>query len=401
LQATALCFLLLSPHGVEAQTTADLFSGATLQRIDLELNSADWAKLKENFQTNTFYPADMKWNGQTVYNVGIRSRGRGSRNANKPGLKIDFDKYAGGQKFLGLKSLVLDNLTQDASGIHETVSMAFYARLGIPTPRETHVKLYVRDQYIGLYALVEAVDKDFLARIYGAIGDDTQNDGWLYEFVWQEDWRFSDFGSDVAPYKLRFDATTHESETDEKKYRRVQELVTLVNQTPESQFASVIGPRFDIAGFIRFVAAQAFLGDTDGFLGSFGMNNFYLYRLENQEQHVLIAWDTDNTFWGTNFRIAPDDTNVLMQKLMRIPEYNALWFAELARATQLAEADGWLDTEIIRNIQLIDSAMREDASKPFSNGSYEGEMGEMLAFARERIAYVKCALASGDAACGG
>jgi hypothetical protein len=48
----------------------------------------------------------------------------------------------------------------------------------------------------------------------------------------------------------------------------------------------VIGPRFDIPGFIRFVAAQAYLGDTDGFLGAFGMNNFYLYRLENQDKHV-------------------------------------------------------------------------------------------------------------------
>ena len=120
----------------------------------------------------------------------------------------------------------------------------------------------------------------------------------------------------------------------------------------------MIGPRFDLPGFIRFVAAQAFLGDTDGFLGSFGINNFYLYRLENQDKHVLIAWDTDNTFWGPTFPIRPDDTNVLMQKLMRIPEYNALWYAEIARAAQMAEADNWLDTEIIRNVQLIDTAMK-------------------------------------------
>ena len=64
----------------------------------------------------------------------------------------------------------------------------------------------------------------------------------------------------------------------------------------------MIGARFDLPGFIRFVAAQAFLGDTDGFLGAFGMNNFYLYRLENQDKHVLIAWDTDNTFWGPTSR---------------------------------------------------------------------------------------------------
>jgi spore coat protein CotH len=178
-----VCLLVFAPELSWAQTTDDLFNSTTMQRLDLELHSADWQKLKDNFQTNTFYPADMKWNGQTVSNVGIRSRGRGSRNAHKPGLKIDFDPYSTNQKFLGLKSLVLDNLTQDPSGIHETVAMAFLTRLGLPAPREAHVRLYVRGEYIGLYALVEAVDKEFLARIYGAIGTDTQNDGWLYEFV--------------------------------------------------------------------------------------------------------------------------------------------------------------------------------------------------------------------------
>ena len=401
LQAAVGCLLVLASAEVSAQTTDDLFSTATLQRLDLEVHSSDWAKLQENFQTNTYYPADFVWNGQTVRNVGIRSRGRGSRNAHKPGLKIDFDRYSTNQKFLGLKSLVLDNLTQDPSGIHETVSMRFYQRLGIPTPRETHVRLYVRGEYIGLYALVESIDKQFLARTYGIIGDDTQNDGWLYEFVWQENWQFTDLGTDVAAIKLRFDATTHESKSDEDKYRQIQELITLANQTPVERFVEVIGPRFDLPGFIRFVAAQAFLGDTDGFLGAFGINNFYLYRLENKIQHVLIAWDTDNTFWGPTFPIRPDDTNVLMQKLMRIPEYNALWFSELARATQMAEAENWLDTEIVRSVQQIDAAMKEDVYKPYSNNSYEGEAGFMLSFARDRIAYVKCALASGDRACGG
>jgi spore coat protein H len=393
--------LVFAPARLAAQTTDDLFNNSTLQRVDLELHSADWAKLKENFQTNTFYPADFKWNGQTVFNVGIRSRGRGSRNPNKPGLKVDFDEYSTNQKFLGLKSLVLDNLTQDPSGIHETASMAFYARLGIPVPRETHVQLYVRGEYIGLYALVESIDKQFLARTYGVIGEDTQNDGWLYEFVWQDHYLFTDLGTGLTEIKLRFDATTHESKSDEDKYRKIQELITLANQTPAERFVEVIGPLFDIPGFIRFVAAQAYLGDTDGFLGAFGMNNFYLYRLENRLQHVLIAWDTDNTFWGSTFPVLPPTDNVLMSQLMRIPEYNAMWYSELARANQMAEADGWLDTEIIRQLQLIDGAMKSDVYKPYSNNSYEGEAGLMLAFARERISYIKCALEKGDRACGG
>ena len=92
-----------------------------------------------------------------------------------------------------------------------------------------------------------------------------------------------------------------------------------------------------------------------------GINNFYLYRLENRDMHTLIAWDADNTFWGPDFPIDVSWAgNKLIDKLMSVPEYNALFATEMARAVELAEADGWLDAEIIRQVQRIDGAMRED-----------------------------------------
>jgi spore coat protein CotH len=397
LLTVALCIgSLANPASAQTPTADDLFNSTEIQQLELWLNSSDWSKLKENFQENTYYPADVTWNGQTVRNVGIRSRGRGSRSATKPGLRVDFNRYSTDQTFLGLKSLVLDNLTQDASGVHETVAMAFYARLGIPASREIHTRLYVNGAYIGVYAIVESVDKDMLARVFGVIGEDTQNDGWLYEFKYQDYWYFTYFGSDLAPYKARFEATTHESATDEEKYRRIEELVRVTNQTTSTTTTADLGPRLDIPAVIRFIAAQLFLAETDGFLGGFGINNLYLYRLENSEVHTFIAWDADNTFYNAEYPTnSGANDNILMRALMSVPEYNTLFYSELARAVQMAEADDWLNTEIIRHIQRIDQAMKEDPSKPFSNNSYEGKAGEMLTFARARITFVKCELERG------
>jgi spore coat protein CotH len=374
----------------------DVFASQTLQRVDLFLHSADWAKLKANFGENTYYPADVTLSGKSVTNAGIRSRGRGSRSGTKPGLRVDFDRYMTGQTFMGLKSFVLDNLTQDASGIHETVATGFYARLGIPVSREIHTRLYVNNEYVGLYALVESVDKDLLARVFGAIGTDTQNDGYLFEFKYQDEWRFTDLGSSLDPYMARFEATTHESKSNETKYRPIETLVRLTNQSAASSLPAAIGGLLDLPAFVRFVAAQNFLAETDGFLGKFGMNNFYLYRLENRDLHTLIMWDADNTFYSAE--LPTNDWGagtVLMDKLMAVPEYAALYQAEIARAAELAEADGWLDTEIIRQIQRIDTAMKEDTAKPHSNEVYEGAAGAMLGYARARIAFVKCELANG------
>lgn len=394
---TAALTVWLSASQTHAQTADQLFASQSLQRLDLWVNTADWNKLGAEFQTNTYYPADVAWNGQTVRNVGVRSRGRGSRSGTKPGLRVDFDRYASDQRFLGLKSLVLDNLTQDPSGVHETVAMALHARLGIPAPREIHTRLYVNNVYSGVYAIVESVDKDLLARVFGTIGDDIQNDGYLFEFKYQDDWRFANLGSTLEPYKIRFEATTHETKSDEDKYRPLETLVRLTNDTASERLAETIGGLLDIPAFIRFLAAQTFLGETDGFLGNTGINNFYLYRLEGRNLHTLIAWDEDNAFWGPEF---PIDVlwagNVLVDKLMAVPEYQALYSAEMTRAVELAEADGWLDTEIIRQVQRIETAMKEEPAPVYSPSTYDGSTGVMLGFARSRIAFVKCELANGS-----
>jgi spore coat protein CotH len=391
-----LLVLALLPMGARAQTADDLFSRTDLQRVDLWVHSSDWAKLKAEFQTNTYYPADMTWNGITVRNVGIRSRGRGSRSPHKPGLRVDFDRYTAAQRFIGLKSLVLDNVTQDGSGIHESVAMAFYARLGIPAPREIHTRLYVNNEYAGLYVIVESVDKDLLARVFGAIGADTQNDGYLYEFKWMDDWKFGYLGDGLAEYKLRFEPTTHESKSDEELYRPIETLIRVANSTPPDRLVAELSARLDIPQAIRFIAAQLFLAETDGFLGGFGINNLYLYRLENSDVHVFIAWDADNTFYHPEYPTNSGiNDNVLMRAVMAVPEYNALFFSELRRSVELAEADDWLNTEIIRQVQRVDTAMKEDPWKPVSNSVYEGRAAEMLGFARARIAFVKCELERG------
>jgi len=391
----------LQPHdeAVLPSPADELFDGQVLQRVDLLVHSADWAKLKANFRENDYYPADLTWNGHTVRNVGIRSRGTGSRSGSKPGLRVDFNRYAD-QQFLGLKSIVLDNLTQDASGIHESVAMAIYGRLGIPAPREAHARLYVNNEYAGLYVIVESVDKDLLARVFGEIDGNVQNDGYLYEFNWEDEWHFEHLGDDLRPYKDRFDPKTHESESDEQLYRPIEELIRLVDETRQDRLPEAVGGRFDLPAFIRYVAAQNFVAETDGFLGAWGVNNFYFYRLEDRDTHVLIAWDADSSFWGPTFPTNDGhDANILMAKLMRVPEYEAMYRAELQRVVDLAsepvDDTPWLDVEVRRQLDLIDTAMREDTARPYTEEQYARAADKMRAFTSARLAYVRCELERG------
>jgi spore coat protein H len=377
-----------------AQTSDELFNPDSLQRIDLWLNSADWSKLKAAFQENTYYPADMTWNGQTVRNVGIRSRGLGSRSSTKPGLRVDFDRYATGQQFLGLKSLVLDNLTQDRTGIKETTAMRFMARLGIPVPRETHTRLYVNGSYAGLYGLIESVDKTMMGRVFASIGDDVQNDGYLFEYnyVLGNAWRFGYEGSDLAPYKARFDIKTNESHSDTKIWGPIEELVRLVNSTDATAFESTIGPKLDLAAFVRYIAVQNFIAENDGFNGYDGMNNFYLYRLENSSSHVFISWDEDNAFLQPDYGITTrNEENVLTRKTLSSSAYASQYFTVLSESA--TSASGWMRQEMQRQFDMINDAMVADTLKPYSTSDYQTARETLLAFPDARITYVRCEVA--------
>lgn len=390
-----LAVVALLPAAPAAQTSSDLFSPDVVRRLELWVHSADWEKLKQNFQSNEYYPADVVWNDITVRNVGIRSRGLGSRSATKPGLRVDFDRYTSRQTFLGLKSFVLDNLVQDSSGIRETTAMRFFARMNLHAPREAHVKLYINGEYAGLYGLIESIDKDMLARSFGTIGDDTQNDGHLYEYNFINPWRFDYIGSGLEPYKTRFSPKTHESENDEQLYRRIEEVVRLANELPSSRYLSDLDPKLDLRYFIRYVAVQNFLGENDGFVGYDGMNNFYFYRKENSEQHVFISWDEDNAFWGPEFDLTTrHEENVLMRKAMEVRELSDLYYETLAEAARVASTPdggdlGWLENEVRRQLDMIRDPMSDDRNRPYSFDDFESQRTFMIIFARDRSRFVE------------
>lgn len=160
----AAVFLSLSAASAGPPAAADLFDEDQLQDIHVSMQPSDWDRLRANDLEDTYYPADVRWRDQVVTTAGVRSRVFGSRNAHEPGLGIDFSRYSSQQSFLGLTSLGLANTVQDPSMPKQRAAMAMLNRMGMPAPRVVHARLFVNGRYVGLYMLVEPVDKVFPAR---------------------------------------------------------------------------------------------------------------------------------------------------------------------------------------------------------------------------------------------
>ena len=392
----------ITPQPNSSLAHADaFFDDSVLHEIRLVISPRDWQSLKDHYLDNTPYECDFSWGQHTVRGIAIRSRGTGSRSGIKPGLRVDFDKYVTDQKFLGLKSVVLRNNTQDASNLHERLSMLLFRRLNLLAPREAHTKLFVNNDYVGLYTIVESIDKSFLTRKLD------ENDGYLYKYDYPTDaqpYHFGDKGSNPASYvPLPFKPETHESDP---RPEFIVQLIQTINQGTAT-FRAAIAEYLDLEKFLRHVAVEAFMADNDGFLGDYGVNNFYLYRFQNRKLFTFIAWDKSEAFRSPTYSIFHNivgipaaSQNQLMLRVLQYPDlYNFYLDAllECARsASELIEGDsrGWFEREVEKEYNQIRDAARSDPEKTYSNDQFEAAVADVLSFARQRSAIVTSEVAS-------
>jgi spore coat protein CotH len=352
-----------------------LFDDSVVHEVRLEIHPNDWRKLRDNYLDNTYYAANFGWGSTFFENVGIRSRGNGSRNQAKPGLRIDFNRYLDGQKFLGLKSLVLDNLAQDQTMMAERISMAMFRRMRIPAPRVVHARLYVNESYVGLYTMVEPIDKGFLARNLG------EDSGYLYDYEWSREYWFEYAGDDAARYTpYPFEPQTHESDPDPVP---LIAMIRAINQSSDEQFLEKVSPYLDLEQFVRYLAVEAYLGENDGVLGQWGTNNFYLYRSKETGRSSLIAWDKDVTLRDHERSIWTNtDRHVLARRALAVPELRAHYLATMEQC--LESGSGWLESEIEKQRVQILTAVVADPSKPFTYSEFEEGIWILNNFAWER-----------------
>ena len=382
--STLTCVLTtLIPVGASAQTAADLFDRNTVQEIRLFINTRDLDQLRTRFREDIYYVADVQWRNIRVRNAAVRSRGGVSRDPSKPALRIDFNRYTPAQRFLGLKALVLDNLWQQPSFVAESTAMAFFERMGQPAPRLSFCRLHINNVYHGVYTIVEAVDTDFLTRTL------SENTGYLFSYQLHERFYGEYLGDNLAEYKLRFQAQTHELESDAIQYAPIRDLFREVNHPDDAVWRDRVEQYIDLRQFVTQVAIENFLAEIDGVLGVYSMNNFYLYRQSGTSRHRLIAWDKDTTLEFADWPIFNNAAeNVLFRRAMAYRDLFDLYLEVLERCALSAADEQWLEAEITRAATLVAPLVPGDERKRFSNEEFEAAVILLRKFARERPSFV-------------
>jgi spore coat protein H len=254
----------------------------------------------------------------TVENIGFRLRGNTSRNAAKKSFKVSFNTYVSGRKWKNLEKMNLNGEHNDVSILRSQLSNMVLREAGVPSARTSYVKLYINNQYRGLYLNVEHIDEEFLQRRF--TNDNTGN---LYKCFWGSN--LSYLGTNENSYKSTYELKTNKSADD---YSGLIHFIDVLNNTSSANFTCAINEVFDVDLYLKTLACEVLIGHWDGY--AYNQNNYYLYQRPSDGKFVFLEYDMDNTFgvswsntnWANrNIYSWSSGTRPLYTKIMAVPYY--------------------------------------------------------------------------------
>ena len=154
---------------------AVMYDPLMVNTFSMQMSSEDFDSLKS---PNVGWDYEGEWRETRMsftmagkvygpYVVGVHLKGAwGSwRDVNgKAAFKIKMDAYVPGQTLLGVSRITLNNMVQDPSYIHESLTYRLFRNLGIPAPRTGYANVSLNGINYGLHLNVETPNKQMLKR---------------------------------------------------------------------------------------------------------------------------------------------------------------------------------------------------------------------------------------------
>jgi hypothetical protein len=361
-----------------------LFDENVLHTIRLTMAPGDWQTLRDRYREDIWFPATFEWQGNVVANVGVRSRGFASRSGTKPGLKIKFTQYVRGQHFLGLTTIDLKNVVYDTSMMRNRLAMKIFQAQGVVTPRVTHARVYVNDEYRGLYELQEAIDKPLLQSSF------SEDSGTLYKcaieriFNYYLEWR----GDDPRAYiPDLFKPETNQQDLDPSA---LVGWIAAINNSGDAEFQEAVSQYLDWNELLQYLAIENAIAERDGVLGDWGTNNYYLYQYDGGMVFTIMPVDYKTNLANPSFSIFHNnDRSVLTRRALRVAALRDTYLDYLEEIVSQYVNAQWLVPQITTIHDQIRQAALEDRYKPYSNDTFEQSMQDLISFVSARPTAVR------------
>lgn len=218
-----------------------------------------------------------------------------------------------------MERISLDNGVQFGSLFSEPIVTDILRKLGHRTHRCNYARLYINEQFAGVYVNVERIDNTFISHHFPGTGgglwkNDVGGPGGDLRYV----------GDNPEVYSKAFEPKNKQAES-RQEVQQLLSLIKQINETPDDKFEQMISQNLDIDDFLQTTAVMLFSGAFDQLTG-WGPHNYYLYREPSASKWHYLPWDLDVGF-----------CEVAFGKVYVLEDWNAAWPIPLGTKNPLLE----------------------------------------------------------------
>jgi hypothetical protein len=325
----------------------------------------------------TTFHASVQIDSTTFADVGIHKKGFfGSLDSVKPSLKVTLDEFVGGQEYLGLEKLTLNNSHQDPAFVRQCLTYQVFAAAGMVVPRCNFAHVRVNGNDLGVYVNVETIDHHMMKKRY-ANGTGTLYEGTLSDF--RHDWlgtfdpKGDGDGTDLVP------------------------IANVVDDSADATFVADLAPYLDVDRFITYWATEILTNHWDGYANDH--NNFFVYHDPTTGKLDFIPWGPDGalqpgaTFGGlgsTTGPVAVAAAGALAYRLFALPATKQQF---LDRQKSLL-VSAWNEPQMLAEIDRME-ALIAPIEDPLHGTGWHAALGPVKQFVNNRRAQLTAAIDAG------
>jgi len=336
-------------HGAAKLPPAhSLFSDGKVRTFKITVEEPGLSLL--NKDDRSYVRATISEGTNTFKDAGIHLKGMGSFRPfrEKPSFAVKFDKYVDDQTYEGLSKFMLNNASQDPTFLAEMISMHMFRDAGLPAARVAHAFVEVNGRPLGLYVLIEAVNKDFLKQYF------RNAKGNLYEAYLQD-----------IDQKLDQDGGTDTSQSD------LTNLLAVARMPKPLERWEALKSVLNVDGYLSHVALEMFASHTDGY--AMNRNNYRLYHDPADGRFHFLVHGLDWAYANTGVSIDPPKNSIITKAVLQTPQGRKLYRERVRQLyTNVFRVDVMTNRVNAAVASLVAAARNTNEAKEFEN--YGNEM---------------------------
>lgn len=415
-----LTFLIFLTHVLACAVLAqeeepDIYNPDSVRQVRIYFEEENWDDILDSLKQaglDQRLIATVKFAGETYEGAGIRYKGNSSyfnvrkNDYAKLPFNIDVNETHKDKKMPGgYDKLKLSNVFRDPSFLREALSYKIANRYMV-SPRANYVRVFINDEYFGLYNNTESVDEELLERFFGGNYEDETGVLFKCDPVWShqppegctkgEKSSLQYLGPDPECYMGNYEIKS------DSGWAELVSLTDILNNHPE-KIDSVLA----VDEALWMLAFNITLVNLDSYTGRF-CHNYYLYQDADGVFHPII-WDLNLSFGGFRYdglgkplgledmqTLSPfthykqkNEKRPLITQLLGNDLYRKMYVAHVRTIVQDFFADSTYLYEAMQMQERIRPYVKADTNKLYNVEAFEKNLYESARANKVKIVGIK------------